>query len=128
MEVVYIHFSKLYFNDDKKFTLSFKDEEEVKKIFFSKKKKYYITNMTCFIEHDISINKKVRELSEIGRKLLKKPSYELPRAPWVDLTEITVDKNKIKKELTIADDKYVMKSFYYDVNAIYFWDNIKKMD
>ena len=39
MEVVYIHFDKLYFDDAKRFTLSFKDEEEVRKIFFSKKKK-----------------------------------------------------------------------------------------
>ena len=40
--------------------------------------------MTCFMEHDISINKKVQELSEIGRKLLKKLSYELPDECWID--------------------------------------------
>ena len=51
MEVDFIHFSKLYFDEDKRFILSFKDEEEERKIFFSKKKKYYITNMICYIEH-----------------------------------------------------------------------------
>ena len=39
MEVVYVHFGKLYFDYEKRFMLSFKDEEEVRKIFFSKKKK-----------------------------------------------------------------------------------------
>ena len=85
MEVVYIHFDKLYFVNDKQFTLSFKDEEEVKKILFSKKKKYSITNMECFIEHDISVNKNVQELSEIGRKLQKNHRMNCPLVPGLIL-------------------------------------------
>ena len=79
MEVEYIHFDKLCFDDEKKFMLSFKDEEEVRKIFFRKKKKYCITNMICYIEHDISVNKQVQKLSDISRKLVKNPSYDLPK-------------------------------------------------
>ena len=135
--------------------------------------------MTCFMEHDISINKKVQELSEIGRKLLKKLSYELPDECWIDFKKpqtlarrwklirdtskgylytdtysfydtverttktvkvhnpcneffgsgisylpwsgytdalpteykITINKNKIKKKLTIVDDKNCLESF-----------------
>ena len=37
-------------------------------------------------------------------------------------------KNKLKKELTIADDKNILKYFYCDMNAIYFWSDIKKND
>ena len=65
MEPVYIHFSKVFFDTEKKFTLKFSDEEEIKKKFFSKNKDYFITNMTCFVVHTVSENKKVIELSSI---------------------------------------------------------------
>ena len=37
-----------------------------------------------------------------------------------------MNNDKLKKELTIVDDKNVLKSFYYDMNAIYFWSDTTK--
>ena len=150
--------------------------------------------MICYIEHDISVNKQVHKLSDIGRILVKNLSYDLPKDCWVDFKDwrtlpkrwklerdtskshlytetysfydtvekttktvkvhnpynelfgsgkrylpwsgytdplpkeykISINNDKLKKELTIVDDKNILKSFYYDMNAIYFWSDIAK--
>ena len=53
--------------------------------------------------------------------------------PWSGYTDpppkeykISINNDKLKKELTIVDDKNILKSFYYDMNAIYFWSDIAK--
>ena len=55
--------------------------------------------------------------------------------PWSGYTDpppkeykISINNDKLKEELTIVDDKNILKSFYCDMNAIYFWSDIKKND
>ena len=43
--------------------------------------------MICYIEHDISVNKQVQKLSDIGRKLVKNPLYGLSKVCWVDFKD-----------------------------------------
>ena len=69
MDVSFVHYSKLYFDGNYRFTIEFKDKDVVGQIIFSKSKDYYINNMTCYIIHEITTNKDVLELSKLANKL-----------------------------------------------------------
>ena len=54
----------------------------------------------------------------------------MPRSGYTDPPpkeyKTSINNNKLKKELTTVDNKNILKSFYYDMNAIYFWSDIAK--
>ena len=116
MEPVYIHFNKLLFDEEKKFTLRFSDEEEIKKISFTKNKDYFITNMTCFIVHTVSENKKVIELSNICRELLKQNLFKhFPDYAWLDITNwLTFLRRWSVKRDTSKSYIYTKEYTFYD--------------
>ena len=50
MEPIFIYFNKLKFDKDKKFTLSFSDDDKIKSVIFKKCNDYFIVSMDCYIK------------------------------------------------------------------------------
>ena len=71
--------------------------------------------MICYIEHDISVNKQVQRLSHIGRKLVKNPSYDLPKDCWVDFKDWrTLPKRRKLERDTSKSHLYTEMYSFYD--------------
>ena len=50
MDPILIYNSNLQFQDNKLFTINFRDEDRLHGVLFKKNKDYYLTSMSCFIE------------------------------------------------------------------------------
>ena len=83
MDVSFIHYNKLYFDENYRFTIEFKDKDIVGQIMFSKSKDYYIINMTCYIIHEITTNMHVLELSKLASEINRNKQYSIPDFVWV---------------------------------------------
>ena len=93
MDVTFIHHSKLYFDEDYRFTIEFKDKDVVGQIMFSKSKDYYINNMTCYIIHEITTNKHVLELSKLANEINRNKQYPIPDFVWVHCNDYRLFNN-----------------------------------
>ena len=82
MDVSFIHYNKLYFDENYRFTIEFKDKDVVGQIMFSKSKDYYINNMTCYIIHEITTNKHVLELSKLADEINRNKQYPILNFVW----------------------------------------------
>ena len=88
MDVSFVHYSKLYFDENYRFTIEFKDKHVVGQIIFGKSKDYYINNMTCYIIHEITTNKHVLELSKLANEIDRLKQYPIPNFVWVHYNDI----------------------------------------
>ena len=50
MEPIFIYYVNLKFEENKKFTIEFSNEDRLQGIMFRKAKDYYLTSMSCFIQ------------------------------------------------------------------------------
>ena len=50
MEPIFIYYNNLKFEENKKFTIEFSNEDRLQGIMFRKTKDDYLTSMSCFIQ------------------------------------------------------------------------------
>ena len=83
MDLSFMHYNKLYFDENYRFTIKFKDKDVVGQIMFNRPKDYYMNNMTCYITHDITTNKHVLEPSKLANEVNRLKQYPIPNFVWV---------------------------------------------
>ena len=84
MEPISIYVNETPIDKEKRLTLNFADEEQIKQVLFSPKKDYYISTMTCNLEfHEYKTSRDLKakdywneilELSKLNWELLSKGS------------------------------------------------------
>ena len=57
MEPTFIYYNNLIFDDGKKFSIDFSDEDLLKGVVFKKNKDYYVTSMACYVDLTVDITK-----------------------------------------------------------------------
>ena len=57
MEPTFIYYNNLTFNDEKKLSINFSDEDLLQGVVFKKNKDYYITNTTCYVDLTVDVTK-----------------------------------------------------------------------
>ena len=57
MEPNFICYDNLTFDDKKKFSINFSDEDTLKGVVFKKNEGYYITSITCYVDLTVDITK-----------------------------------------------------------------------
>ena len=77
MEPIYINFSEILLDNQKKFVLQFTKNDKIKKVLFCTNKEYFITSMKCFIKFYVDLTdwkeyRKIKKLSETCRTTLNK--------------------------------------------------------
>ena len=76
MEPVFIYYNNLRsFNQNKRCTLEFSDDDILEGIIFKKKKDYYITSMFCYAGLTAEVTKlpqfhKIKEISDLANAIL----------------------------------------------------------
>ena len=55
MESTFIYYKNLRFDDKKKFSIDFSNEDLLEGVVFKKNKDYYITSMACYVDFNIDI-------------------------------------------------------------------------
>ena len=57
MEPIIVYYNNLTFNDKKRFSTDFSNEDLLEGIVFKKNENYYIMSMTCYVDFTIDITK-----------------------------------------------------------------------
>ena len=57
MEPTFIYYNNLIFDDEKKFSIDYSDEDLLKVIVFKKNKDYYVSSMACYVDLTVDITK-----------------------------------------------------------------------
>ena len=75
MEPVFIYYSNLSFDQNKRFTLEFSNSDLLKGVIFKKNKDYYITSMSCYVDLTVDVAKlpqfdKIKEISDLANAIL----------------------------------------------------------
>ena len=75
MKLTFIYYNNLSFDQNKKFTLEFSDDDLLQGVLFRKNKDYYITRMSCYVDLTIDVTKlpqsdKIREISGLANSIL----------------------------------------------------------
>ena len=76
MESTFIHHNILTFDDEKKFSINFRDEDLLEGVVFKKYKDYYITSLTCYVDLSVDITKlpnyaKIKQMSDPANAILR---------------------------------------------------------
>ena len=76
MESTFIHHNILTFDDEKKFSINFRDDDLLEGVVFKKYKDYYITSMTCYVDLTVDITKlpnyaKIKQMSDPTNAILR---------------------------------------------------------
>ena len=88
MDVSFVYYNKLCFDEYYRFTIDFKDQDVVGQIIFSKSNDYYINNITCYIIHKITTNRHVLELSKLANEINRLKQYRIPNFVWIHYNDI----------------------------------------
>ena len=83
MDVSFIHYDKLYFAENNRFTITFKSNNVIGQFMLNKSKDYYINNIKCYIIHEITTNKHVLELSKLANEINRLKQYPISDFVWV---------------------------------------------
>ena len=75
MEPVFIHYSNLSFDQNKRFTLESSDGNLLEGVIFKKNKDYYITGMSYYVDLTADVTKlpqldKIKEVSDLANAIL----------------------------------------------------------
>ena len=57
MKPTFIYYNNLTFDEGKKFSVDFSDEDSLEGVVFKKNKDYYITSMACYMDLTVDITK-----------------------------------------------------------------------
>ena len=76
MESTFIYYKNLRFDDKKKFSIDFSNEDLLEGVVFKKNKDYYITSMACYVDFNIDITAqqnytKIKQTSDLATTILR---------------------------------------------------------
>lgn len=76
MEFTFIYYKNLRFDDKKKFSIDFSNEDLLEGVVFKKNKDYYITSMACYVDFNIDITAqqnytKIKQTSDLATTILR---------------------------------------------------------
>ena len=77
MEPTFIYYNNLIFDDGKKFSIDFSDEDLLKGVVFKKNKDYYVTSMACYVDLTVDITKlanyaKIKQTTDPANAILRR--------------------------------------------------------
>ena len=75
MEPLFIYYNNLSFNQNKRFTLEFSDNDLLERVLFRKNKDYYITSMSCYVDLTVDVTKlpqsnQIKKNSDLANAIL----------------------------------------------------------
>ena len=76
MEPTFIYYNNLIFDDKKKFSIDFSNEDLLKGVVFKKNKDYYVTSMACYVDLTVDITKlanyaKIKQTTDPANAILR---------------------------------------------------------
>ena len=76
MKPTFIYYNNLTFDEGKKFSVDFSDEDSLEGAVFKKNKDYYITSMACYMDLTVDITKlpnyaKIKQTSYLANAILR---------------------------------------------------------
>ena len=117
MEPIFIYYKNLSFDQNKRFTLEFSNDDLLEGVLFKKNKDYYITSMSCYVGLTVDVTKlsqfeKIKEISDLANAIL---------ANGVDFGY-----KKYAMQATYEGEKYTFK--INEINWSKYIDNIELFD
>ena len=76
MEPTFIYYNNLIFDDKKKFSIDFINEDLLKGVVLKKNKDYYVTSMACYVDLTVDITKlanyaKIKQTTDPANAILR---------------------------------------------------------
>ena len=76
MDLVFIFYNNLKFEDNKKFTIEFSNDDRLQGVMFLKNNDYYLTSMSCYIQltndlTELTHYDDVKKISDLSNDILK---------------------------------------------------------
>ena len=76
MEPTFIYYNNLTFDDKKRFSINFSDEDSLEGVVFKKNKDYYVTSLMWDVDLTVDINKlpnyaKIKQTSDLATATLR---------------------------------------------------------
>ena len=77
MEPTLIYYNDLIFDDKKKSSIDFSNEDLLKGVVFRKNKNYYVTSMACYVDLTVDITKlanyaKIKQTTDPANAILRR--------------------------------------------------------
>ena len=122
MKPIFIYYNNLNFDQNKRFTLEFSDDDRLEGVLFKKNKDYYITSISCYVDL-------TADVTELPQFYKIKEVLDLSNVILADGVDLGYKKNAI--QTTYEGENYMFKidkinwSKYID-NIEFFDVNLKK--